>query len=116
MKPWPMTRYGVTIMSGVVCLSDRASSGLIQGQTRGRVGRDVDGRSVEVGEALHEVVGVPLEDHLDALVVRLEHERSGADYRIRVVEVLELVLRLAGEDRAEARARQVIEEGRVRFF
>ena len=71
---------------------------------------------VEIREALHEVVGVPLEDHLDALVVRLEHEGAGADHRIRMVEVLELVLRLAGQDRAEARAREVVEERGVRLL
>ena len=86
------------------------------GHAGGGIGRDLDDRAVEVGHALHEVVGVALEHDAHALFVRLEHERPGPDHGVGMVEVLELLLGLARQDDAERRVGQVIEERRVRIL
>jgi hypothetical protein len=86
------------------------------GQARRRVGRDVDDDAVEIRKALHVKRRVALVDDADALLVRLHHEGPGADDRVGMVEVLELVLGFARQDRAEGRVRQVVQEGRVRLL
>jgi hypothetical protein len=91
-------------------------AGAQHGDAGGGVGRDLDGDAVEVGQALHEVARVALEDDAHALVVRLQDERAGPDDGIGVIEVLELVLGLARQDGAEGRAREVIQERRVRLL
>src|SRR5207245_9727342 len=48
----------------------------------------------------------PRVDDTDALLVGSENERAGPDNRVGMIEVLELVLGLARQDRAEARFRR----------
>jgi hypothetical protein len=86
------------------------------GHAGGRVGRDLDDDAVEIREALHEVARVLLEDDADALLVRLEHEGTGPDDGVGMVEVLELLLGLAGQDHAERGVGEMVQEGRVRLL
>jgi hypothetical protein len=86
-----------------------------KGQSGRRVGNDLDGHAVEVGQSSHVVVRVALEDGSHPLLIGLEHEGAGADDRVRMIEVPELLLRLAREDGAGGRIRQVVHERRVRF-
>ena len=65
---------------------------------------------VDVGLPGDEVAGVPDEGEAHVRAVAVEHPRTGADHRLRLLEVAELLHRLLGHDAGRHRVGQHVEE------
>src|SRR5439155_3270457 len=66
--------------------------------------------SVHIGLAGAEVVRVALEDRLHIRLVALQHEGTGADGALRLLQVAEVVHHFWGDDPHARRLRQHVEE------
>ena len=82
------------------------------GHARGVVLVDDQLDAVDVRQAGHEVGGVPHQGDGHVRLVAVEHPGAGADHRLRLLEVAELLDALAGDDAARHRARHHVQEPR----
>ena len=82
-----------------------------QRESRRRVRDDLHGHGVQIREPGQVVVGISLEHGPHAALVGAEDKGTRADYRVGLVQLLELLLNLPWEDRAVYRVGEVVEEG-----
>ncbi len=71
---------------------------------------------VDIGQAAQEVAGVPDEGETDIRPVAVQHPGTGADHRLGLLEVTELLHGLAGDDGEGHRIGDHVEEPDVRLL
>ena len=80
------------------------------GHARGIVLVDHELHAVDVGQAGHEVAGMPDHGHAEVRPVAVEHPGAGADGRLGLLQIAELLHALAGDDGHGVRIGDHVEE------